>query len=122
MNPSLKERHFEFITSENARDVYERLAAACEKRPGGCDDACLLLIADYCRNEQLKEMLLKDVQDRGLGREVKNYRQQYFKPNESVAHLRSVIEQQRKLLSELKLTPASNKAEQLSITDELSEF
>ena len=57
MNRPLKDRHFGFITSENARDIYERLAAACEKRAGGCDDACLLLIADYCRNEQLKEML-----------------------------------------------------------------
>ena len=122
MNQPLKDRHFEFITSDNARDIYERLAAACEKRAGECDDAAQLLIADYCRNEQLKEMLLSDIQARGLGREVNNYRQKYYKPNESVAHLRSVIEQQRKLLSELKLTPASNKAEQVTINDELQEF
>ena len=122
MNQPLKDRHFDFITSENSRDVYERLAAACEKRPGGCDDACLLLIADYCRNEQLKKMLLSDIQARGLGREVNNYRQKYYKPNESVAHLRAVIEQQRKLLNELRLTPASNKAEQVTINDELQDF
>ena len=119
---TLKEKHFEEITDAGAREIYERLEAACVKRDGAADDCSLMLIADYCRNEQLKRMLTEDIAARGLGHEVKNYRQSYYKPNESIAQLKNVIEQQRRLLNELRLTPASRKTDVAALEDELSEF
>lgn len=119
---NLKQIHLEEITDSLARDAYGRLESAVLKRDGAVDDCSYMLIADYCRNEQLKQLLTKDINERGLGREVKNYRQSYYKPNESIAQLKNVIEQQRRLLNELKLTPASRKAETAALSDELSEF
>lgn len=119
---TLKEKHFEELTDAAARDVYERLESACAKRDGAADDCSLMLIMDYCRNEQLKGLLVKDIEARGLGREVKNYRQNYYKPNESITQLKNVIEQQRKLLNELKLTPSSRKVDETPVEDELSRF
>jgi len=119
---SIKEKHFETITEPTARDAYERLESAVMRRDGAVDDCSYMLIADYCRNEQLKQLLLSDIDARGLGREIKNYRQSYYKPNESISQLKGVIEQQRRILGELKLTPASRKAENVAIDDELSQF
>lgn len=119
---TLKKQHRLEITSERAWDAYTRLEKAVCARAGTVDDPARLLIADYARYEALKEILLADISDRGLGREVNNYRQKYYKPNESIKELRSVTEQQRKLLNELRLTPASRKEEQIRLDDGFSEF
>ena len=39
MNDTLKQAHFEWITDEKARKVYEYLCDACDKRVGGITDA-----------------------------------------------------------------------------------
>ncbi len=119
---SLKERHLQELSSENAKDIYARLYAAVERRDGEVSDGCLMLIMDYCRIEQLKELLNQDIAERGLGREVHNYRQTFYRENESVGKLHKCIDQQRKLLGDLKLTPASRKDAEAPLDDELSRF
>lgn len=119
---SLKASHLEEIVSPRARDLYERLERACLARDGLCDDACLTLIADAARGEQIKEMLLKDIAERGLGSTYKNYRQSYYKPNESVKEIRAVMDQQRRILKELRLTPASRNADSVTVDDGFGDF
>ena len=119
---SLRDAHMAELTSARARDLYERLERACAVRDGACDDACLTLIADAARGEQIKEMLLKDIAERGLGSTFKNYRQSYYKPNESVKEVRAVMDQQRRILKELRLTPASRNADSAIVDDGFSDF
>lgn len=120
---TLKERHLAELKSENAKDIYARLLAAVESRDGQASDSCLMLIMDFCRIEQLKELLNADIAQRGLGSQVHNYRQTFYRENESVAKLHKCIDQQRKLLGDLKLTPASRKDADAPIGgDELADF
>lgn len=119
---TLKEMHFAEITSERARALYEKLEAACAARDGACDEATLTLIADAARAEQMKELLQSDIRERGIGKEYSNYRQHYYRPNESVKELRAVMDQQRRILKELRLTPASRNAESVSLDDGFSDF
>ena len=106
---SLQQKHLEELADERSRDAYRRLVAACEKREGGADDAQLMLIADYARMEMLKQMLIADIQTRGLGAEYYNSKQRYYKRNESIGDLKSCIQQQAAILKALKLTPEARK-------------
>ena len=63
-----------------------------------------------------------DVNERGIGSERSNGRQKYWQENKSVAQVRAYAEQQRKHLSELRLTPNSRKAAPVMIDDEFANF
>ena len=119
---ALRERHFKRIESEPARDLYDRLCAACDSRPGGMSPADQQLVADIAYEEQVKQMLMDDIAQRGLGCERWNGRQKYWQENKSPAQYRAYCDQQRKQLSELRLTPASRRAEQVTIEDDFDRF
>lgn len=110
MNQELQAQHFETITNPCAMQMYDRLCAACEMREGGMTDADQMLVADIARAEQIKQALLEDIAHRGIGQERSNGRQKYWQENRSVTQARAYAEQQRKHLSELRLTPNSRKA------------
>jgi len=123
--PELAERHLEEIAEARSRDAYMRLVRACESRPGGVDDAMLMLIADYARLENLKQLLIADINTRGLGREYFNSKQKYYKRNESIGDLKNAITQQAQLLKALKLTPEARKLDVAGVDiagDELNDF
>ena len=122
MNEELKRRHMETITHESAVEMYEKLCAACEQREGGMTDADQMLVADIARAEQIKQSLLDDIAKRGIGQERSNGRQKYWQENRSVAQVRAYAEQQRKHLSELRLTPNSRKAASVLMDDEFADF
>lgn len=122
MNDELKQRHLETITRECAVDMYEKLCAACEMREGGMTDPDQMLVADIARAEQIKQALLDDIAARGIGQERYNGRQRYWQENKSVAQVRAFAEQQRKHLSELRLTPNSRKAAPVMVDDEFADF
>ena len=122
MNETLKQAHYEKITDEKARKVYEYLCDACDKRPGGITDADQMLVADYAFAEQVKGVLMDDIALRGIGREARNGRQTYWQDNKSLAHLRAYCEGQRKHLSELRLTPNGRKAADVPIDDDFDSF
>lgn len=119
---TLKEQHFEYIKDERARNVYERLEAACAARSGEASDAEMCLIADYALGEQLKREFIDDIAKRGINVTVKNYRQSYVKQNDSLGLLKGVQDQQRRILKELRLTPASRGAAEATVGDEFDEF
>ena len=118
MNEALKAMHMQTITEENAVAMYDMLCAACEKREGGMTDADQMLVADIARAEQIKQTLIEDIATRGIGRERSNGRQKYWQDNKSVAQVRAYCEQQRKHLSELRLTPNSRKAASVPLDDD----
>lgn len=123
MNTEMREEHFGRIRNEAARAMYDRLCAACEQRAGGITDAEQMLVADIAYEEQLKQLLMDDIMTRGLGQERWNGRQKYYQQNQSPAQYRAFCDQQRKQLSELRLTPASRKAEQVTLPgDDFDEF
>lgn len=122
MNTGLKKEHWQQITDPDARRMYGRLADACERRAGGITDADQMIIADVCYAEQIKALLRKDIEERGIGREVRNGRQTYWQENKSMAQIRGFTESQRKLLAELRLTPNGRKAASVEIDDDFDNF
>lgn len=124
MNEALRAEHFERITDEKARNMYDYLCDACEKRPDGMTDPDQMLVADVAYLEQVKGQLAADITQRGIGREVRNGRQTYYQENKSVAQYRAHSDQQRKHLAELRLSPAGRKAAsvQMSKKDGFDEF
>ena len=122
MNDKLKAMHMQTITNPDAVSMYENLCAACEMREGGMTDPDQMLVADIARAEQIKQALLDDIAQRGIGQERSNGRQKYWQENKCVAQVRAFAEQQRKHLSELRLTPNSRKAAPVMLDDEFADF
>lgn len=122
MNEEIRAEHFERITNEKARAMYDRICDACERRPGGMTDPDQLLVGDVAYAEQVKQMLMDDIEKRGLGQERSNGRQRYWQENKSPAQLRAYCDQQRKHLAELRLTPSGRKAASVEIDDEFESF
>lgn len=122
MNEQLREEHLRGITNERARLVYDKLCEACDRREGGMEDADQMLVADIAYAEQMKQMLMDDIAQRGLGQERRNGRQMYWAENKSPAQLRAYMEQQRKHLGELKLTPGKRGAAEVPVDDEFDSF
>lgn len=122
MNEALRNTHMQTITETSAVEMYENLCDACEMREGGLTDLDQMLVADIARAEQIKMALLEDIKRRGIGEERHNGRQRYYQENKSLAQLRAYAEQQRKHLSELRLTPNSRKAAPVMIDDEFADY
>ena len=122
IDKEMRDEHFRRIESEAARAMYDRLCTACDERPGGISVADQMIIMDIAFEEQLKQLLMDDIVRRGLGRERYNGRQQYYQESKSPAQYRAMCDQQRKQLAELRLTPASRKAQQVAIEDEFDAF
>ena len=122
MNIALKREHWQRITDERARKMYRRLCEACEKRADGLTIADQMLVADVAYAEQMKQLLMDDIQERGIGQERRNGRQVYWAENKSIAQLRAQSEFQRKHLAELKLTPNKRQAAAVEINDDFDRF
>ena len=122
IDESLRKEHFEIIQDDKARKMYDYLCMECEKRTGGMIGADQLLVYDVAYMEQVKTMLRESIAQKGIGKEVRNGRQTYFAENKSLQQFRSYCDQQRKLLSELKLTPTGRKAAESSADDEFDAF
>ena len=94
MNEALRDEHFQRITDEKARRVYDYLCDACERRPGGMTDPDQMMVADVAFAEQVKQQLTDDIAKRGIGKEAHNGRQTYWQDN------KSLLENVRKALPE----------------------
>ena len=122
INEELRESCFGRVTDEKARRVYDLICDACETRENGMTDADQMLVGDYAYAEQIKQMLQDDISERGLGQERSNGRQRYWQENKSPSQFRAYCEQQRKILAELRLTPAGRKAEKVDLGDDFDDF
>ncbi|WP_241422951.1 P27 family phage terminase small subunit [Candidatus Contubernalis alkaliaceticus] len=96
------------ITNYDARRLFRILAEEL-KASNQFNEKTLLLIDNMILLEQLKQDHFKDVQDRGVVELFKNGAQEMYRENKSVGSILKIVEQQRKLQAELKLTPASDK-------------
>ena len=109
MDETMKARHFELIEDDHARALYENLCAECEKVHGSLSLGAQSIIGDIAMMEQEKRRLYEDIAKRGVNEHVKNGKQNYYRENKSIPAARALADQQRRHLSELKLTPASQK-------------
>lgn len=107
---ALRERHRKQLRHGCSLDLYDRLTAACEDRPGGIQAADQDMIFDACFAEDIKTDLRKDIVGRGAVCDVINGKQRFKKENPSVAQLRAYTESQRKLFGDLRITPAKRGA------------
>ena len=117
VNEELKEWHLKQLTTSCAQALYARLCAACDSRPGGIRDCDQDLIFDACVTEDIKEELRRDIRRRGVVTMTRNGGQQFAKENKSVALLRGYQDSQRKIYSDLRITPAKRGEEAVSGDD-----
>lgn len=104
MNQQLREICKDQVTSENALALYDSL---CAQLGQNLTNGAQHIIGDICVLEQFKQDLYADIKKRGSVASFKNGRQEMSIVNKSGPQIRQYMEQQRKLLGELKLTPAS---------------
>ena len=128
MNEDLKLEHMQQLTDESMERsvrviaMYNSLCAACEKRPEGMSDQDQMLVADIATMERLKQQLYEDIRKRGVVEDFRNGRQRMMRDNKSVQNVRMLMDQQRKHMAELRLTPNSRKAAPVSLDDGFDEF
>ena len=123
MNAELRTQHMAQITDPAAVELYDRLCAACETRAGGLTDPEQALVADVAMLEQLKRQLYEDIRQRGVVELFRNGRQHMMRENKSVSSAKAIMDQQRKHLAELRLTPNSQKSAMVAIPgDGFDEF
>lgn len=94
---------------EDAVRLYDQLCQVAAKRPDGIDDAAQHLVMQIAELERVRMMARKDLEEKGLRKRWTNGRQVMDVENKSVGVLQRSIEQQRKLMNELQITPASRK-------------
>ncbi len=81
-----------------------------------------MLVADIATMEKLKQQLYEDIRKRGVVEDFRNGRQRMMRDNKSVQNVRMLMDQQRKHLAELRLTPNSRKAAPVSLDDGFDDF
>lgn len=89
--------------------LYDRLCEVVSARPEGIDAAAQHIVAQIAELERIAELAREDINTRGLRDKYRNGRQIVERDNKSIATIQRCIEQQRKLMSELRITPASRK-------------
>ncbi|MET3507043.1 P27 family phage terminase small subunit [Halalkalibacter oceani] len=96
------------IRLKAAKEVFYTLAAELEK-VDKFNDKTYLIINNFALLEQMKLDLIADIRKRGVVELFKNGSQEMMRDNKSVDKVMKTIEQQRRLLAELRLTPASER-------------
>ncbi len=123
VNAELRAEHLQRITDPHAVRLYDTLCAAClEQRPEPLDATAQHIIGDIAKMEDIKQRLYDDIAKNGAMLMGRNGRQTYYQENKGIQQARMLMEQQRKHLNELRLTPASRKAIGDSMEDEFSAF
>jgi phage terminase small subunit len=107
------------IKNREAKKMFTILIEELEKE-GTLDDRTILIVDNMVLLEQLKQEHFQDVKERGVIELFKNGSQEIFRENKSVDKILKIVEQQRKLLSELCLTPSS--AKRVAEVVEVDEF
>lgn len=96
------------ITRKYARDMFALLTQELEAM-NQLNDRTIMIVDNMVLLEQIKGALVDDIRKRGAVELFKNGSQEMYRQNKSVSEIAKIVEQQRKLQAELKLTPASEK-------------
>lgn len=87
------------------------------------NDRTIMIVDNMVLLEQLKYDHLDDIKKRGVVELFENGSQVMYRQNKSVDAVLKIVEQQRKLQAELKLTPASDKrVMEVVAVDEFEKF
>lgn len=122
MDKSLREQHVARLGDDRYIAMYDGLCAEVERR-GELTSAAQGIVADICYLEQTKALLAADINERGVNKIAYNGRQHYLQSNKSVGEYKGCCEQQRKMYSELRLTPASSGVRQADVMqDDFNSF
>lgn len=96
------------IKRKAAVDMFKILVSILEAENKLSQEA-MMIVDNIVLLEQTKQGLIDDIRKRGVVEFFKQGEQEFFRDNKSVDKLLKIIEQQRKLQAELRLTPASDK-------------
>ncbi len=110
LDEQLREEHIARLgESAPAIRLYGRLCQVVGDRPEGIDAAAQHIVAQIAELERIAELARQDIADKGLRDKYRNGRQIVERENKSISTIQRCIEQQRKLMSELRITPASRR-------------
>jgi P27 family predicted phage terminase small subunit len=110
------------IKHKEAKKLFQIIVQELEKE-NALNDRTMMIVDNIVLLEQLKQEHMDDIKERGVVELFKNGSQEMFRENKSVVKILKIVEQQRKLQAELKLTPASEKKITEVVTvDEFEEF
>jgi P27 family predicted phage terminase small subunit len=110
------------IKHKEAKKLFQIIVQELEKE-NALNDRTMMIVDNIVLLEQLKQDHMADIKERGVVELFKNGSQEMFRENKSVDKILKIVEQQRKLQAELKLTPASEKKITEVVTvDEFEEF
>lgn len=96
------------ITTVAARELFKTLVRELEI-DNNLSERTIMLVDNMVLLEQLKRAHIEDIRKRGSVELFKNGAQEMYRSNKSVDAVLRIVEQQRKLQAELKLTPASDR-------------
>ncbi|ERI10902.1 P27 family phage terminase small subunit [Aneurinibacillus aneurinilyticus] len=96
------------IKSREAKKLFQILIRELEL-DDNLSDRTIMITDNIVLLEQLKQQHLDDIKNRGVVELFINGSQQIYRQNKSVDAIIKIIEHQRKLQAELKLTPASDR-------------
>lgn len=96
------------IRRRGARDLFQLLVRELEEADT-LSDRVMLIVDNMVLLEEMKLKHIDDIKKRGVVELFKNGSQEMWRQNKSVDAVLKIVEQQRKLQAELKLTPASDK-------------
>ncbi|RUT48608.1 hypothetical protein EJP82_01310 [Paenibacillus anaericanus] len=96
------------IRHRSAKKLFEIIISELEI-DDNLSDRTIMITDNMALLEQLKQQHIEDIKDRGVVELFRNGTQEIYRQNKSVDAVIKIIEHQRKLQAELKLTPASDR-------------
>lgn len=96
------------IKRKAAVDMFNILVSVLEAE-NKMSQETLMIVDNIILLEQAKQYLIDDIKKRGVVELFRQGEQEFYRENKSVDKLLKIVEQQRKLQAELRLTPASDK-------------
>lgn len=97
------------ITEKPALNLFKSVIEEYSQTNGEINKTVLFIAESISMLENTKQKLLVDIKERGVVEYFVNGSQEMYRDNKSIDKVNKIVEQQRKLLAELKLTPASQK-------------
>lgn len=96
------------IKDREAKKLFEILVEEL-RIDANLSERTIMLVDNIVLLEQLKQEHQRDIKERGTVELFENGSQKMWRENKSVDKILKIVEQQRKLQAELKLTPASDR-------------
>lgn len=94
------------LKSKKAKDLFKEIYEMCNAQYGEVNRSTLHMINDIAMLEDIKQMCLDDIFEKGVSIQYKNGENQFgTKDNPLIVKVSQVTEQQRKLMNDLKLGP-----------------